>query len=66
MDEYEVRKLTDGIKMGQSGLNVLPAVPFLCYINYLLFFLLNSCSFIARTFNERPNRLMKPSASWWS
>ena len=23
MDEYEVRKLTDGIKKGQSGLNVL-------------------------------------------
>ena len=24
MDEYEVRKLTDGIKKGQSGLNDLP------------------------------------------
>lgn len=32
MDEYEVRKLTDGIKKGQSGLNVLPAVPFLYVI----------------------------------
>ena len=21
--------------------------------------------FIARTFNERPNKLMNPSASWW-
>ncbi len=25
-----------------------------------------SASFIARTFNGSPNKLMNPSASWWS
>lgn len=25
-----------------------------------------SCIFIARTLQDRPKRLMKPSASWWS
>jgi len=34
------------------------------FINYL--FPSASCIFIARTLQERPNRLMKPSASWWS
>lgn len=33
--------------------------------DYLLFFSA-SCIFIARTLHDRPNRLMKPSASWWS
>ena len=34
------------------------------YGNYLFFSI--SAIFIARTFNERPKRLMNPSASWWS
>ena len=29
-------------------------------------YLLTSAIFIARTFVERPKRLMKPDASWWS
>ena len=33
--------------------------------DYLLFFS-TSNFFMARTFKDRPNRLMKPSASWWS
>lgn len=29
-------------------------------------FLFTSCIFMARTFDDRPKRLMNPSASWWS
>ena len=29
-------------------------------------FSFTSCIFIARTLEESPNRLIKPSASWWS
>ena len=39
MDEYEVRKLTDGIKKGQSGLNDLPAVPFFMLYKLLIILL---------------------------
>ena len=34
------------------------------YGNYLFFSI--SAIFIARTFNGRPNKVMNPSASWWS
>lgn len=39
----------------------LPAFPIIYFS-----FLLTCCIIIARTFNGRPNRVMKPSASWWS
>ena len=40
--------------------------PYDCTVKFqsYLFFLLTSCIFMARTFVERPKRLMKPSASW--
>ena len=31
-----------------------------------VFYFSVSASFIARTFNGRPNKLINPSASWWS
>ena len=33
---------------------------------FWLFSFFISANFIARTFNGSPNRVMKPSASWWS
>ena len=33
---------------------------------YLSLFFAASAIFIARTFRGRPNRVMKPEASWWS
>ena len=48
-----------------------PTAPFLIQILFfyedqslVCFWLSTSASFIARTFNGRPNRVMNPSASW--
>lgn len=36
-------------------------------LNYFVIYYFSfSACFIARTFNERPKRLINPSASWWS
>ena len=49
-----------GIPRGGTMGEQPPSESLFCY---LLFFFSSSCIFMARTFNGRPNKVMKPSAS---
>ena len=57
----EIQNVTQEVLENKKAAGKI-SCPFVC----LFFYFSVSASFIARTFNGRPNKLINPSASWWS
>lgn len=57
----EIQNVTQEVLENKKG-SWKDQLSFLC----VCFYFSVSASFIARTFNGRPNKLINPSASWWS